>query len=187
MEKMDWDKRYREGFYDGADEAHDLLQRFWRIIPPGPVVDVAMGRGKNTVFLAKKGFRVYGIDSSREAIKMAREAMTRKGRNTLLILGDAGNLPFKADSMAGVIVFYFLLRNIMKVLIDLLQQGGIIIYETFLKRQNLLGRHRNPDFLLNDGELISFFNNFDLIFYEETMFEREGKKRAVAQFVGRKR
>lgn len=183
---VDWEKRYREGFYHGEDEPHHLLERFWKIIPQGVVIDIAAGRGRNTLFLAGKGYRVYGIDSSQEGLRIAREAMAKKTNQACLIRGDANNLPFKPGTAAGVVVFYFLLRHIMKELIDLLQKGGVLVYETFLKRQNLFGRQRNPDFLLGDGELLSFFTSLELILYEELVYHTEGNRRAVARFVGRK-
>jgi len=184
---VDWDKRYREGFYDGATAPNALLQRFWHTIPRGPVGDIAMGNGRNALFLAGKGYSVCGLDSSSEALKIAGLTMTEKGKDISLVLGDAKNLPLKAGSMAGVIVFYFLLRNIMGELVNLLQRDGIIIFETFLKRQNAIDRRRNPDFLLDDGELFSYFKNLDLLFYEETISDAEGRKRVTAKFVGRKR
>jgi tellurite methyltransferase len=187
MESVDWDKRYKEGFYDGATEPHMLLKRFWNFIPSGPVVDVATGSGRNALFLARKGYRVCGLDRSWEALRIARETVVETGQELFPILGDANSLPFRDGSMAGVIVFYFLMRNIMEEVVDLLQKGGVLIYETFLKRQNAIDRHRNPDFLLDDGELISYFKGLDLLFYEETILDVEGRKRATAKFVGRKR
>jgi hypothetical protein len=70
---------------------------------------------------------------------------------------------------------------------DTLQSGGVLIYETFLKRQNSIDGQRNPEFLLDDGELISYFKGLDLLFYEETISDTEGRNKAIAKFVGRKR
>lgn len=187
MIAVDWDKRYREGFYDGATEPHLLLHRFWHTIPKGPVADVAMGNGRNAAFLSEKGYTVYGLDRSLEALKIAKKTMTEKGPATPLILGDAGNLPFKRGSWTGAIVFYFLLRSIMEEIVGLLQKGGVLFYETFLKRQNAVDRPRNQDFLLNDGELITHFKDLELIFYEEAIVDTQRGKRATAKFVGRKR
>jgi tellurite methyltransferase len=187
METVDWDKRYREGFYNGATNPHHLLQRFWGMIPEGRVVDIAMGNGRNSLFLARKGYVVCGFDRSWEALVIARDTSIGDGRAIPLVFGDAGRLPFKKGSMAGVIVFHFLLRKIMEELVGLLREGGVIIYETFLKRQNAIDRHRNPDFLLDDGELLCHFKDLELLFYEETLSGSEGRKRALARFVGRKR
>jgi SAM-dependent methyltransferase len=186
MDTVDWDKRYREGFYNGATEPHSLLQRFWHTIPSGNVVDIAMGSGRNAIFLAAKGYAVCGLDRSSEALRIAKEGMAERSQNISLILGDAGGLPFKAGSFSGIIVFYFLLRDIMEEITGLLRGGGVLVYETFLKRQNAVDRHRNPDFLLEDGELFSYFKKFETLYYEETILDVEGKKRATARFVGRK-
>ena len=150
-------------------------------------MDVAMGNGRNTLFLAEKGYGACGLDRSPEAVKIAKQTMNEKGLAASLILGDAKNLPFKPESMTGVIVFYFLLRNIAEEIVHLLKKEGVLIYETFLKRQNSLDRHRNPDFLLDDGELITCFKDLDLLFYEEVVLETKKRKRATAKFVGRKR
>ena len=181
---IDWDKRYRDGFYDGVKKPHELLKRFWQVIPKGRVFDIAMGSGRDAAFLADKGFDVYGIEKSTEAIKIAGE--TTKN-DISIISGDAGFLPFKHNSAEGVIVFYFLLRSIMGDIINILKKGGVLVYETFLGRQNDIDRRRNPDFLLDDGELISYFRNFENLFYEETISTSEGKRRAIARFVGKKR
>jgi len=180
----DWDKRYKEGFYNGASDPHELLKRFWHVIPRGRIIDIAMGNGRDAIFLADKGFDVYGLEKSTEAIKIAGQSAKD---NLSIICGDAGFLPFQNNSADGVIVFYFLLRNIMGDITNILKKGGVLIYETFLKRQNDIDRHRNPDFLLDDGELISYFRGFEILFYEETISISGGKSKAIARFAGRKR
>jgi tellurite methyltransferase len=184
---VDWERRYREGFYDNATEPHPLLERFWSLIPGHHVIDIASGNGRDSLYLAEKGYRVWGLEKSQEAIKIAREKSRAAGRDVFLITGDAQALPFKKNSADGVIIFYFLLRDIMGEIADLLRKDGILIYETFLKRQNMIDRRRNPDFLLDDGELVSYFKDLDLLFYEETVSSPRGGQRATARFVGRKR
>lgn len=184
---VDWDKRYREGFYDNNSEPDPLLRRFCSLIPGPRVIDIASGNGRNSLYLAEKGYRVWGIERSGEAIKIAREHSLSAGKDLHLVRGDAQLLPFKRDSADGVIVFYFLLREIMGEIVDLLRKDGILVYETFLKRQNMIDRWRNPDFLLDDGELVSYFKGLDLLFYEETVSSSRGKQRATARYVGKKR
>ena len=180
----DWDKRYKDGFHAETTGPHELLKRFWPVIPKGRVIDVAMGNGKDAAFLAGKGFRAYGIEKSTEAIKIARGILQNKAS---IICGDANFLPFKSGSAEGVLVFHFLLRSIMGDIAKILKKNGVVIYETFLKRQNEIDRWRNPEYLLDDGELISYFRGFELLFYEETVSVDGGRKRAMAKLVGRKR
>lgn len=185
---VDWDKRYRSGFYDKNAEPHRLLQEFWRTIPGKTVIDIAAGTGRDAIFLASKGFCVCGLEKSVEAIDIARKNAESAGHCVSIIKGDAETLPFKKHSADGVIVFYFLERCIMRDISYILKKGGILIYETFLKRQNDIDtRKRDPRYLLSDGELISFFVDFELLFYEETISASADKKRAIARFIGRKR
>jgi len=187
LETPDWDKRYREGFYDGAKEPHGLLKRFAPAAPPCIALDIAMGNGRDAVFLAERGFAVYGLERSMEAIKQARQKAAESGTHIFAVYGDANNLPFKSGSADLVVVFYFLLRNIMEEITRILRKDGILIYETFLKRQNLIDRRRTDEYLLNDGELIGCFPGMEPLFYEETITGFKGKKKIVARYAGRKR
>ena len=187
METSDWDTRYREGFYGDEKEPHGLLRRFAPIVPAGIAVDIAMGTGRDAVFLAERGFTVYGLERSAEAIKKSRQTMAEKGTNIFAVHGDANNLPFRGGSADIVVVFYFLLRDIMKEIARLLRKDGILIYETFLKRQNLIDRYRSEEYLLDDGELIGYFPEMELLFYEETIINLTGKKKIIARYAGRKR
>jgi 2-polyprenyl-3-methyl-5-hydroxy-6-metoxy-1,4-benzoquinol methylase len=37
------------------------------LLPKGRVLDIAMGRGRNAIYLAKLGFQVEGVDISKES------------------------------------------------------------------------------------------------------------------------
>ena len=45
--------------------------------------------------------------------------------------------------------------------------GGVLIYETFARGNERLGRPRNPDFLLRPGELLQAFAMLTVIAFEE--------------------
>jgi len=187
LEMADWNKRYREGFYSGPLKTHSLVTRFWRLVPGGsPVIDIAMGTGRDLFHFAEQGFFCCGLDSSEEAIKVARKGADERGLSISPVLGDAFRLPFRNSSVGALLIFYFLVREVMSDLVSILRPGGILMYETFLKTQNTFDRPRNPDFLLDHGELLGYFRQLDLIFYEEGTFLFDGKKRAVARYVGRK-
>jgi tellurite methyltransferase len=184
---VDWNRRYREGFYNGIIEPHALLKRFWPTIPGKRVADIAMGSGRDAIFLSEKGFFVTGLEGSMEAIKISKETMLQKNLFMWPVLGDARTLPYRENSLDCVIVFYFLQREAVDEIRALLKKGGIFIYETYLKRQNDIDGPRNPAYLLDDGELIGYFKGFELLFYEEIIETGSGKRRAIARAVGRKR
>lgn len=61
----------------------------------GKVLDIGCGRGRNSLYLAKKGFKVYGIDISKSAIDSARKKDVCK--EIEFIAGDVLKSPFKNE------------------------------------------------------------------------------------------
>jgi len=52
---------------------YHLLLNFFHQIPKGLVLDIGVGKGRNSFFLAKKGFKVEAIDINKEFIKNIRK------------------------------------------------------------------------------------------------------------------
>ena len=135
----DWDKRYQESFYYGPLQPHQLVRRFWSMAPSGsPVIDIAMGTGRDLFLFAEKGWFCCGLDRSWEGIKTALQGASERRLQIFPVFGDAYRLPFKKGSAGAVLVFYFLVREIMSELTSLLRPGGILMYETFLQTKTLL-------------------------------------------------
>lgn len=185
--KASWDRRYREGFYSGALNPHSLLIDFSHLILQDPVLDLASGLGRDSGYLMRCGLKVVCFDISLEALRRSKENFLNSSlKNFLLVCGDAESLPFKDETFSGIIVFYFYSKRAVDGLKKALKRRGIVIYETFLKRQNLIDRWRNPKYLLDDGELLRLFEDFDCLFYEEGLIRIDGKLKALSRFVGRK-
>ncbi|MEM4134265.1 MAG: class I SAM-dependent methyltransferase [Candidatus Micrarchaeia archaeon] len=72
---------------------------------PGKLLDIGCGSGRNLLHFAEKGFDWYGIDFSKEMIKMAIENFTRKNINVKrrLKVGDMTELPFPDESFDYII------------------------------------------------------------------------------------
>jgi SAM-dependent methyltransferase len=131
-------------------ENADLLPR------AGRVLDVACGRGRHALWLAEAGFDVTAIDRSIEAIDHLRAIARRRGVSITLDVVDLETDPppsLGAGAYDAILGFNYLHRPLMPVLKDALAPGGIIIYETFTKKQAERGHPRNPAFLLDHGEL----------------------------------
>ncbi|UCD20566.1 MAG: methyltransferase domain-containing protein [archaeon] len=61
-------------------------------IRPGKALDVGCGEGYHSIYLAKKGFEVTGIDLSEKAIEYAKSNAKKVGVNIKFIAMDATNL-----------------------------------------------------------------------------------------------
>ena len=62
------------------------------------VLDLGCGSGRHTVYLAKHGFEVYGIDISRTGIKMTRKFLLKEKLKGNLKIGSI----YKKDGRAHV-------------------------------------------------------------------------------------
>jgi hypothetical protein len=53
-----------------------------------------------------------------------------------------------------VVVTNYLWRPLMPLIVAAVAPGGALIYETFARGNERFGKPSNPDFLLQDGELL---------------------------------
>ena len=163
------------------------LDLFLQKTLPGPVLDLACGKGDNGIFLAQRGCKVICCDISPERLvqteKLAGANNVRVEIWRVDLEKDGGN-PLPSDAYGAVLVFRYLHRPLLGCIKKALKNGGLLVYETFTVEQPKLGKPHNPDFLLNPGELLQTFGDWELIHYFEGI--REKPTRAVAQIVCRK-
>ena len=72
-------------------------------------------------------------------------------------LESGGPWPLADRRFAGVVVANYLWRPILPHIGAAVAPGGLLIYETFARGNEAFGRPRNPDFLLEAGELFEAF------------------------------
>jgi SAM-dependent methyltransferase len=136
---------------------HDLSPSHWvlrfasLIAPGGRVLDIASGSGRHARLLAGMGYCVEAVDRDARAIA-ALHGIPRLTTRVADIEGDAW--PYAAASFEGVIVTNYLHRPRFDTLIDALAPGGVLIYETFMVGNEILGKPSSPDFLLQPHELL---------------------------------
>jgi SAM-dependent methyltransferase len=122
----------------------------------GTVLDVACGRGRHTLFLARLGFRVHAIDRNPEAIETLRSTAHELGVTVTSEVMDLETDPPPDLGHArydAVLVFNYLHRPLFPALRGALTVGGRLFYETFMLAQSERGHPKNPAFLLGPGEL----------------------------------
>lgn len=157
------------------------------LLPGGRVLDVAMGTGRNTIFLAKNGFEVEGIDISPEAIDDAIAAAREAGVTIKALVANLGG-KYRIEKAAYdvIICFNYLQRSLIPQIKDGLRNGGMIIYETFISDQAQFGKPKNPDYLLKHNELLNMFRNFRCLRYREGIIEAGKDSRAIASILAEK-
>jgi tellurite methyltransferase len=140
----------------------------------GPVLDVACGRGRGGLVLARAGARVVGLDRAADALGELRDAAAREGLDVSPVrcdLESGRGLPVRAASCGVVLVLRYLYRPLCAALAAALAPGGLLLYETFTRDQGKLPYGpRNPAFLLDPGELPGLFPGLRAEVFEEGRF-----------------
>jgi cyclopropane fatty-acyl-phospholipid synthase-like methyltransferase len=121
----------------------------------GRVLDLACGRGRHAIWLAKHDFQVDALD--RDAL-MTSNMVGINNINVLTVDIETGDWPQLAQRYDGIVVSRYLYRPLLRTLAGILNPGGVLIYETFMTGNERYGRPSNPDFLLRPNELFETYS-----------------------------
>ena len=137
--------------------------RWAPLITRGPVLDLACGQGRHARLFAQRGLEVVAVD---------REPRSLEGvRFVLADLEDGTPWPFAGQRFGGIVVANYLHRPLLQAIGTALEDGAILIYETFMAGNERFGRPANPDFLLRPGELLQAFGALSVIAFEQGFVE----------------
>jgi tellurite methyltransferase len=171
-------------FDDDLDQPAQFLVDNIDLLPRGRVLDIAMGSGRNAIYLAKMGCKVEGVDASLEAIEEALANAQKEGVSIQTRVEDLENIPYIDEGAYDVVIcFNYLQRSLMPQLRNWVKPGGILVYETYIVDQVLFGKPRNPEHLLRHNELLHTLRGFRVLRYREGIFQ--GKK-AIASILAQK-
>lgn len=132
------------------------------IVPGGLVLDLACGHGRHARHLLSLGFRVIAADIDASALAGCNEPGLTVVERDL----EDGSWPWEPEALDGVVVTNYLHRPHFRHIAASLRGSGVLIFETFGAGNEKLGRPRNPDFLLQPGELLQAFAALQVIAYE---------------------
>jgi SAM-dependent methyltransferase len=148
--------------------------RFAPLVPregpsAGTVLDLACGGGRHARFFLEQGYKVVAVD--RDISGIGDLAADPKAEVLTADL-EAGPWPFKGRAFAGVVVTNYLFRPILPLLVEALEPGGVLIYETFARGNERLGHPRRHGFLLESGELLELAHGrLQVVAYEHGRVE----------------
>jgi len=170
--------------HENSFEPAQFLVQNVELLPKGRVLDVAMGSGRNAIYLARLGFDVKGVDMSPEAVYIALELARKAGVTIKAQVADLeGDYHIEKAAYDVIICFNYLQRSLIPQIKDGLRKGGIVVYETFIVDQAQLGKPKNPQYLLKHNELLNMFSDFRCLRYYEGIVK--GPK-AIASIIAQK-
>jgi dihydroneopterin aldolase len=169
----------QEGHSPDAPPAAFLMQQMSRI-PKGRILDLAAGRGRNTLYLLVHGMEVHAIDRDAEAMRELTTAaqsrhLTGLTTQTVDLEADRDHPPsLGEDRYDAVIVCFYLHRPLFPHIMEALKPNGILLYETFTI-ENYFRRHhpRRWEFCLAQNELLRLTSPLQVLHYDEGEHESD--------------
>jgi cyclopropane fatty-acyl-phospholipid synthase-like methyltransferase len=98
MSSIEWDEIYRTRrldavpWHSGQPDRRLVQLINQKRIPTGRVLDMCSGDGTNSIYLASKGFDVFGVDISGTAVRIARQRCEKRSVFCAYEVGDVLSL-----------------------------------------------------------------------------------------------
>jgi 2-polyprenyl-3-methyl-5-hydroxy-6-metoxy-1,4-benzoquinol methylase len=152
-------------------------------LKPGRALDVAMGQGRNSIFLAKQGWDVTGYDIADTGLEAARIAAATAGVRIRAVHASHENFEFGREQWDLIVMTYTLAdmqnESFLRRLKESLKPGGVVVVE----QMNSGGTGKGPA-----NALFRSFQDLRVIHYEDTVDTAEWglRKMRIGRIVAQK-
>lgn len=162
-----WNQRHTDPTHE--PDAAEVLSQHRHLLPThGLALDLACGLGGNALLMARSGLDVAAWDLSPVAIERLKGFADVQGLSNLKPeVRDLNQETLPSNTFDVIVVSYFLERALIPALINALKRGGLIFYQTFTRIAVTQRGPSNPDFRLEDNELLKLFSPLALRIYRE--------------------
>ncbi len=135
--------------------------------PGGRVLEVGCGNGKTAVALARRGYRVTGMDFSQKAIDICRELIL----DADFVCASVLNIPFENGSFDGISAFHVLehltdeeLNKASEELYRVMKTGGYLLVKSFAEGDMRAGKGivSGDSVIRGNGILYHYFTEDEL-------------------------
>ena len=161
-----------------ADAIHGRL--------PGQALDLGMGEGRNTIFLAQQAWDATGVDVSDVAVAQAKTRATHAHVSITAIVDDLDHYELGKNKWDLVALFYMHASDQGAKperparLVAALKPGGLLVVEGFAGQEK---------FMFQSKELLRDFHGLRVLRYEDIYDEADwapGHRSRIIRFVAEK-
>ena len=164
MSKRDaWNARYGSVDLVWGIEPNRFLEEALRDVEPhGRILDLACGEGRNTIWLAQRGWRATGVDFSRVAIERARKLAEQRDVEVEFIEADVTTWTPDPSAYALVVVLYLHVppperRRVWAHIAAGLEPGGefLLVGHALRNLAEGVGGPQDPEVLWDPDEIVA--------------------------------
>ena len=100
-------------------------------VKPGRSLDVGMGQGRNTIYLAQQGWDSVGFDPADRAVADAQERAKALGVKITAIVARDTNFDWGESQWDLIVLSYVGAREFVDEVTRALRPGGMVVVEAF--------------------------------------------------------
>ncbi|MBT8350243.1 MAG: methyltransferase domain-containing protein [Deltaproteobacteria bacterium] len=157
-----WNSRYLKNM--GGSDPSLIVKKFLNLAPVGNALDIACGKGRNSLFLAERGFMVDAVDIS----TVATNDLAGRVPNINVICQDLDVWEIPTNRYELVVNVRFLDRRLFPMILDGLRTGGVLIFESFSGGEK-------DKYCLKQNELLYAFQSLHIVHYKEEKTDHSDK------------
>ena len=178
-----WDKYYNMEEFLYGTEPITFLKNNIKLLPKNKALDLAMGEGRNGVYLATQGFDVLGLDISPIGLNKAHQLAEHHNVTIQTRVVDLENYQLEKNSYDVIVCTYYMQRDLFDQIKGSLKPGGMALIETFNTDYLKYSRFKKK-YLLKHNELLEIFKDFKVIRYQAYDDGKEAFSSIIAQKPG---
>ena len=196
---MDWNKRFSiEDYLFGADPAQALVKLEHYLIPQGDTLVIADGEGRNSVYLASKGFKVTATDASTVANIKAKALAASQNVEVNYQVEDFFDIDWSAQQYDNIVGIFFQfippdkIKQVLMALRTAIKKGGTLLIHGYTPQQIELatGGPKDVSLMYNKELFEDVFESVEILVnkeYQMQLSEGSGHKgqSALIDFVAK--
>ena len=166
-DKEKWNRKYSTSEHiTGKEPSSWLKDNAYFLNSYGKALDIAGGEGRNSVFVASRGYETTCLDFSENGLKKALALAKEKKTTIMTEVTDLDDCSFRKNKYDLVLCFNFLDRKLFQEIKKTLKPDGMIFYETF-NRDYLKYSSFKKEWVLDHNELLKEFGDLRILKYQE--------------------
>ena len=172
--KERWDERYDRKMYIYGKEPTAFLKDKIDLLEKGKALVLAMGEGRNAVYLAQHGFNVTGVDISAVAIEKCKQLAEDRRAVVKTVVADLTDYDMGHEQYNLITNFYFYDKSLFPKVIRALKPGGMFILEQFSidhLKQGVKFGPKTDKYLVKPNEFLELFKSTHILYYEDAVIE----------------
>jgi hypothetical protein len=171
MDSAFWDSKYSVDEYIYTKDVNRFVKESLSDLPPGKMIDLAGGEGRNTVFFAEKGWQAENIDLSSVGLEKCERLAAETNVSELVFTTNASASDFEsklAPVDLGVIAYLQIPQTELAVAIERwvsnIKSGGVFfgVWHALENLKDGFGGPQNPDLLPSESSMKTLLSSLPL-------------------------